>query len=121
MRRVWCICMIFLAGCAVGPNYHAPNVTPPISWATPLSHGETKEVPDLGLWWKKFNDPDLDLLMTKAIESNYDLRIAEARVREARAERDVAYGGLWPTVSGTASYSRNRWGKNSFPPLPPTT
>jgi len=121
MRKAWCICMIFVAGCAVGPDYRVPHVTFPVSWATPLSHGEMKETADLSRWWKKFNDPDLDLLMTKAIESNYDLRLAQARVREARAERDVAYGGLWPTISGDASYSRNRWGKNSFPPLPPTT
>lgn len=112
--------MMFLAGCAVGPNYKAPKINVAGQWATPLGNGETKEAPDLGLWWKKFNDPDLDQLVTKAMESNYDLRLAQARIREARAERDVAYGGLWPTVRGTASYARNRWGKNSFPPLPPT-
>jgi outer membrane protein, multidrug efflux system len=121
MRRVWCICMMFLAGCAVGPNYQAPKINVAGQWTTPLSNGEKEGPADLALWWKKFNDPDLDLLVTKAVESNYDLRWAQARVREARAERDVAYGGLWPTMSGDASYSRNRWGKNSFPPLPPTT
>jgi multidrug efflux system outer membrane protein len=112
---------MFLAGCAVGPNYQAPKINVAGYWITPLSNGESQGPADLALWWKKFNDPDLDWLMTKAIESNYDLRLAKDRVREARAERDVAYGGLWPTVNGTASYSRNRWGKNSFPPLPATT
>ncbi len=51
-------------------------------------------------------------------QSNLTLRIAEARVREARAERGVVAGGLWPSVGSSASYSRNRWGQNSFPPLP---
>jgi NodT family efflux transporter outer membrane factor (OMF) lipoprotein len=63
----------------------------------------------------------LDLLITSAVQSNHTLRIAEAHVREARGERDVAFGRLWPSVGGTVSYSRNRWPQNSQFALPPGT
>ena len=68
-----------------------------------------------------FNDTNLDSLMAMAVQSNLTLRLAEARVREARAERGVVAGKLWPSVGTSASYSRNRWAENSFPPLPPGT
>ena len=40
--------------------------------------------------------------------------MAEAHVREARAERDVVSGSLWPSVGSSVSYSRNRWAKTAF-------
>ena len=114
-------CLAFAGGCAVGPNYRPPKVNAPAQWTSTLAGGETNSPPALAEWWKNLGDTHLDALMTQAISSNLDLRIAEARVREARAERDVAVGGLWPSAAGSASYSRNRWGQNTFPPVPPGT
>ncbi|HEY3931394.1 MAG TPA: efflux transporter outer membrane subunit [Verrucomicrobiae bacterium] len=115
------MCLAFFAGCAVGPNYKPPQASVPSQWATPLANGETNSSPDLAEWWKNFNDTNLDSLIETAVKSNLTLRVAQARVREARAERGVVAGNLWPSVGGTASYSRNRFGQNSFPPLPPGT
>jgi len=109
------------SGCAVGPNYQPPQAGAPRQWSLPLAGGETNSPAALADWWKNFGDTNLDSLMVTAVSSNLDLRIAEAHVREARAERDVAAGGLWPSLGSSASYSRNRWGQNSFPPLPPGT
>jgi multidrug efflux system outer membrane protein len=105
------------AGCAVGPNYQPPKISAPAEWSSPLAGGETNGPAALADWWVNFADANLALLVTSAVRSNLDLRIAEAHVREARAERDVAVGGLWPSVGGTAGYSRNRYGANQFPPL----
>ena len=50
-------------------------------------------------WWTAFKDPLLDSLVERAVKSNLDLRIAEARVREERAllaataSGALAYGG----------------------------
>jgi NodT family efflux transporter outer membrane factor (OMF) lipoprotein len=115
------VCLALLAGCAVGPNYHPPQANTPASWSSPLAGGETNGPADLAAWWRNFNDTNLDSLMTMAVQSNFTLRIAESRVREARAERDVAAGGLWPSIGSSAAYSRNRFGQNGFPPLPPGT
>ncbi len=111
--------LALLASCTVGPNYHRPNVRAPAGWASSLAGGETNTPADLATWWRGFNDTNLDSLVTVAIQSNLTLRVAEAHVREARAERDVAAGGLWPSVGSSASYSRNRWSQNSFFSLPP--
>lgn len=112
-------CLALLAGCAVGPDYQPPKAgVSAQSWTSPLAGGETNGPADLAAWWKNFGDTNLDSLMVAAAQSNLTLHIAEARVREARAERGVVAGGLWPSVGSSASYSRNRWGQNSFPPLP---
>jgi len=109
------------SGCAVGPNYQPPRVDTPSQWTSPLIGGETNGPAELASWWKHFSDPNLDSLMTMAVQSNLTLRGAAARVREARADRDVVAGGLWPSAGSSASYSRNRFGANGFPPLPPGT
>jgi multidrug efflux system outer membrane protein len=113
------VCAGLLAGCAVGPDYHPPATNPPAHWSSSLAGGETNGPADLAVWWKNFDDTNLDSLMTTAVQSNLTLRVAEAHVREARAERDVASGALWPSVGSTAAYSRNRFGGHSFPPVPP--
>jgi NodT family efflux transporter outer membrane factor (OMF) lipoprotein len=105
------------SGCAVGPDYHPPKTQAPAEWSAPLAGGETNSPAALAGWWRNFGDAHLDALMTLAVRSNLDLRIAEARVREARAGRAVATGGLWPSLGGSSGYSRNRWGQNSFPPF----
>ena len=112
------ICLALLAGCAVGPNYQPPKASVSAQWSSPLTSGETNGPTDLASWWKNFGDTNLDSLIAMAVQSNLTLRIAEAHVRESRAERDVAAGSLWPSVGSSGSYSRNRYGANSFPPLP---
>jgi NodT family efflux transporter outer membrane factor (OMF) lipoprotein len=82
-----------------------------------MAGGETNGAVDLAEWWKNFGDTNLDSLMVTAVQSNLNLRVAEARVREARAEKGVVAGALWPSLGSSAGYSRNRFGAHSFPPL----
>ncbi len=107
-------------GCAVGPNYQQPKTTAPAQWSAPKSGGETNLEPSIASWWKSFNDPQLDSLIERAVKTNHDLRIAEARVREARALYRIASSQLWPTLDAGGSYARQRQSKNqpiigSFP------
>jgi len=109
--------LALIAGCEVGPNYRPPSEQAPEKWATPLAGGESDTPAALASWWMSFNDPELDKLIGAAVQSNLTVRVAEERVREARAARDVVAGGRWPSAAASASYSRNRYGANSFPPL----
>jgi NodT family efflux transporter outer membrane factor (OMF) lipoprotein len=109
---------LVLGGCAVGPDYHAPRSDISGQWSTPLAGGETQNSAELGAWWKRFNDAALDEYIATATGANLTLRAARERVREARAERDAAAGGEWPTLASSATYSRNRISGNSFPSLP---
>jgi outer membrane protein, multidrug efflux system len=108
------------AGCMVGPDFHAPQSSAPPAWAETFapqgpatnaiarSNSLTIQPMAVTNWWVMFNEPTLASLVTSAVASNLDLRLAESRVRQARAERGVVAGGLWPSLDGTAEYRRNR-------------
>src|SRR5512147_144836 len=53
---------------------------------------------DLSEWWKGFGDPVLNDLIGQALAANHDLRLAKARVREAKAMTTVAESALYPSV-----------------------
>jgi multidrug efflux system outer membrane protein len=108
-------------GCTVGPDYQHPAVPANPAWSSPLQGGETNTGPVDAVWWKTFHDAELDALITRAAQSNLTLRIAEARVREARAQRGVVAAAEGPNIESEGSYSRNRFSHNGFPPLPSTT
>lgn len=110
MKKILPIC-ILLAGCTVGPDYRAPKTQMPESYGQYKNAPATRPV-SLSQWWKTFDDPTLDSLIVKALESNQDLRIAEARVREARALRNIAGAAQWPNVDVSASYNRTRRSEN---------
>src|SRR5271157_1327261 len=88
--------LLFLNGCAVGPDYHKPATSAPAHWSKPLAGGETNAPVGITEWWKAFQDSELDLLIERAVRSNLDLRIAQARVLEARAQYGIAAADLWP-------------------------
>ena len=106
------LAVAFFQGCAVGPNYQQPKTAAPAQWSAPMGGGETNIEPAIASWWNSFNDPQLDSLVERAVNSNHDLRIAGARVREARALYRIASSQLWPTVDAGGSYARQNQSKN---------
>jgi NodT family efflux transporter outer membrane factor (OMF) lipoprotein len=103
---------IMLSGCfAVGPDYKTPDLSAPAEWSRSLHGGVSAATPDaeaLAQWWSTLSDPDLSNLIERATAGNLDLKTAQARVREARARRGVAQGGLFPTLSAGGSATRGR-------------
>ena len=77
-----------------------------------MAGGETNLPPSIVGWWKSFNDPQLDSLIERAVKTNHDLRIAGARVREARAFYDIAASQLGPTLDASGAYARQDQSKN---------
>ena len=106
--------LVLLAGCAVGPDYREPKLAMPASWQEAQQKGVEIRPVEMARWWTTFNDPLLDSLVERAVKSNLDLRIAEARIREARASRAVVASGAWPSVDVSASYRRNRSSENAL-------
>ena len=107
--------LIFLcAGCSVGPDYQRPDLVTPATWQEAQQKGVDTRSTDLAQWWSAFNDRLLDSLVERAVRSNLDLRLAEARIREARATRTVIAAGAWPTLNVSGSYSRNRASENAI-------
>jgi outer membrane protein, multidrug efflux system len=94
---------LFTACAAVGPNYARPQMpTPPeYRFAAPA---QAESMAD-ARWWQIFDDPALQSLIKEAIAGNLDLRIAVARVEEARARAGIARSFLYPRVDATADYT----------------
>jgi NodT family efflux transporter outer membrane factor (OMF) lipoprotein len=101
------------SGCAVGPDYKPPETALAPSWQEARQSGVDTQPAELTQWWSEFKDPLLDSLVERAVKANLDLRMAEARIREARAALGVADADLWPTVGVAGSYSRNRSSENA--------
>ena len=118
MRRcsIMLILSLLVSGCTVGPDYNPPIVPVPKQWSE-APKGKHKPVPSKdegGLpqpvqqdqWWKTFNDPVLNRLITDAIAANPDLKQAIVRVKEARAQRWVTITAGLPSITGKSNVSR---------------
>ena len=96
-----------LTGCPVGPNYVRPESTPPPDFYGQVQAPEAESLADLP-WWEVFSDPVLQRLVTEAVQSNYDLRVAISRVEQANALVGVARSPIFPQLGYNGTASRQR-------------
>ena len=108
------VLFLFFSACTVGPNYERPELAIPSAWKEAQQKGIDTQSAELSRWWTAFNDPLLNSLVERAVKSNLDLRIAEGRIREARAARGFTAADLWPTVDVSGTYSQSRTSKNTL-------
>ena len=119
---------LLLGGCMVGPKYVKPTV--------PMAPAFKEQVPDSykqsdgwkpaqpsdqalrGNWWEVFGDPQLNALEEQLTASNQDLKVAEARFRQARAMIRFNRSEEFPTISTSPSIVNERDSANQpyFPP-----
>jgi len=97
--------VLLLAGCAVGPKYHAPSPAP-VAALSIDPHQYAAAAPEAA-WWGAFHDPVLAELEHRALAGNLDLRVALDRVREARALFADAELDRYPHVTNVANYTRS--------------
>ena len=93
-----------VAGCTVGPNYQRPQMPTPSQYRFEETSSQAESMADMK-WWQVFDDAALQELLRQAIASNLDLKIAAARVEEARARAGISKSFLYPQVDGVAGYS----------------
>ena len=123
MNRLLCsgtlfvFCVIFLAGCSVGPKYQQPSVpTPPAYKETGDWHAAQPNDQRLGgNWWEIFNDPLLNSLEAQVNINNQNLKAAEAQFRQARAIFQYDRADKFPTITAGASATRTRVSSNRPP------
>jgi NodT family efflux transporter outer membrane factor (OMF) lipoprotein len=102
---------LLITGCKVGPDYRQPELNIPGQFSSSPAQSATTQpttrpAEDLSRWWTVFQDPALDSLIERAGKSNLDLKLAAARLREAKAARGIVAAGLWPTANLSGSASR---------------
>ena len=118
------IAAFLLAGCAVGPKYHAPAATaqplPPSYKESPAqfpNYGEWKvaepqEAMLRGKWWEIYKDPELNALEDQLNINNQNIKQYFENFMEARTLIAQARSQLYPTVGTTPSYQRSRTSAN---------
>ena len=72
--------------------------------------GVSHDSADLTAWWKQLHDAELDSLIDRAVRNNIELRVAAARVSQARALERVQRSSLFPVLSLSTAFDRIRGG-----------
>jgi multidrug efflux system outer membrane protein len=104
-----------MAGCmTVGPDYHRPVVETPEQWP-----GAATGPAVSATWWQAYGDPVLNRMVDEALQHNLDLRVAIARVEEARSALGITRADQYPTVTAGVAASRNRISQESVISVPP--
>jgi outer membrane protein, multidrug efflux system len=99
------LAVALLAGCAAGPDFKRP-ATPE---AAAFSHSSVGQATTIETnWWRGFNDPQMEQLVMFASTNNLDLRLAKARLLEARALWTAARFDFVPTVTSDNYYLNTR-------------
>jgi multidrug efflux system outer membrane protein len=88
------------SGCTMGADYSRPPMPAPAQYRF-VNGPEAQSLADAP-WFEVFDDPGLQRLVREALANNLDLRIAAARVEEARARAGVVKSFLYPQVDGVA-------------------
>ena len=105
--KLWApsLLVLALAACAVGPDYQAPHTD--AAHLAAADAQETKAAFDRtrfdAIWWRQFDDPVLNQLVSQSLADNRELRVAFARLKAARAIRDDVSNDALPTVTSRAS------------------
>jgi outer membrane protein, multidrug efflux system len=115
---VWLVGIALVLGaCTVGPDYRRPEVPTPATFRGQTDAELAQSLGDL-TWWQIFEDEALQQLIREALRENYDLRIAAARILEARAQVTISRSFQFPEVnaSGSAIYTRIEGERDLFQP-----
>lgn len=99
----------FFSGCMVGPKYKKPQAKLPDRFA---EDKKERAIAQLAQWWTFFHDEDLNSLIKKAIEKNYDLRGALEKIEQMRAAFKIKEAELYPEVDASGSATRSKLSKN---------
>ncbi len=116
---------LYMAGCAVGPNFKEPEAPPVDRYtsgeqpsATITAEGRAQRF-DEGVklnadWWRLFNSAKLDGVMKEAFANNQTLQAAEASLRQSQDNLRAGYGVFFPQADATLGVSRLKSSPVSF-------
>ena len=124
MKRLWITIPLIaglLIGCrAVGPNYSRPTIKLPDAFrgaADRTTLTDPASLADLK-WFEVFKDERLQQLIREALEANYDLRGAVARVDAARANLGITRADQFPAIAVNSGFTTSRNSAGGAFPLP---
>lgn len=104
-QGVTLVTLAWLTGCSQIPAYQRPAAPVPQQFVADMPATDATALPD---WQAYFPDPALHTLIEAALANNRDMRIAMARVEEARALAGIARADRFPTLQAQANANRTR-------------
>ena len=114
MTRVgWVGIAVLCTSCVTTPPNNPPalEIVTPSSWTASADAGDA---PDF-TWWTDFGDTGLGDVVRTALEQNYDLQAAAARLEQAAADSRIAAADLQPTLQVGLNGSRRKQNFIGFP------
>jgi multidrug efflux system outer membrane protein len=108
------LCLCVASGCVLGPDYQRPDVVEPAAFRGEGADASAMSIADVQ-WSSIATDPVLQDLINTALANNLDLRIATARVEEARARYGIARSFLLPEVGASGGYSSEQMSGSADP------
>jgi len=118
MHRAAIALALAASACTVGPNYTRPVVNLPDAYRGSAPPAATAaDQPSIGdqEWWQLFQDEQLQKLIRTALRQNFDVRIAAARVAEARAQLGITRADQFPQLDASALAERERVSASPVP------
>src|ERR1700739_1651890 len=97
---------MLVAGCNLGPKTKRPTTHPPANFSAERQSTANSQAD--AAWWELFKDPVLQSLIREALQNNYDLRVAFARVEQERALAGVTHSQYFPQVGYGAGISEQQ-------------
>jgi len=112
-----CGAALILTSCTVGPDFNRPQLPATNSYTAQGDHWEQGgqgvqmgQAPE-PQWWQAFRSPDLDRVMTRALQDNNTLAEAQASLARAREQLQAVSGNaFWPELSLAGSAGRQKFG-----------
>ena len=104
-----------LSGCLLGPRYERPAVDSPENHRGAPDPAVEESLADIP-WWELFQDTALQELIRESLDGSFDLRMAAARVEQARARAGIAKSFLFPEVNLTGGWSSRQVSRLTEPP-----
>ncbi|HEX3231471.1 MAG TPA: efflux transporter outer membrane subunit, partial [Pyrinomonadaceae bacterium] len=119
-KRLLSFLIIAILGtaCKVGPNYKRPKVQAPDNYrASATAQPDPQTLADTK-WFDVFKDDKLQELIRQALVSNYDLRLAVARVEQARASYGITRADQFPNIGASADLTTQRLSRSGTVNVP---
>lgn len=100
---------ILLTGCTVGKKYQRPAVEiPDVHRAAPATPAPSSVSLADAKWFEVFKDEKLQQLVRESLVSNFDARVAVARIDLARGQLGITRADQFPNVNAGADLSTVR-------------
>ncbi|PHY60996.1 efflux transporter outer membrane subunit [Shewanella xiamenensis] len=95
-----------LSGCGalMRSDFEPPALQVPEQWQHTQVNGQVSLDP----WWQKFNQPELNQLISQVLSSNNDLTLATLTLQKARLQAGLVRDDLYPQLSSNNTASVNK-------------